>query len=68
MARALLADRRLGDAVQFGGLGKALRLHEVGEDFEVLDLHGKRFSPNPLQNYPRLAAETFSDKNLRLVI
>jgi hypothetical protein len=35
----LLADRGLRDAVQLRGLGEALGLHEVGEDFEVFNLH-----------------------------
>jgi hypothetical protein len=38
----LLADRRLGDAVEFRGLREALRLHKVGEDFEVFNLHDNR--------------------------
>jgi len=35
----LLAHRRLRDAVEFGGLREAFRLHQVREDFEILDLH-----------------------------
>ena len=35
----LLADRRLRDAVQLGRFGETLRFDEVGEDFEVFDLH-----------------------------
>jgi hypothetical protein len=35
----LLADRRLGDAVQFGRFRETLRLDQVGKDFEVFNLH-----------------------------
>ena len=35
----LLADRRLGDIVDLGGLGKALGFGQVTEDFEAVNLH-----------------------------
>jgi hypothetical protein len=39
----LLTDGGLCDAIQLGGLREALGLDKIGEDFEVLHLHGKRF-------------------------
>ena len=35
----LLTHRRLGDAIEFSGLGKALRLHQVRKNFKILNLH-----------------------------
>jgi len=35
----LLADGRLGDAVDLGGLGEALGFGQVAEYFQAFDLH-----------------------------
>ena len=35
----LVADGRLGDGVEFRGLGEALVVHQVAEDLEVFDVH-----------------------------
>ena len=36
----LLADCRLGDGVELGGLGETFVVHQVTEDLEVLNMHG----------------------------
>ena len=38
----LLADGRLGDGVQLGGLRKAFVVDQVPENLEVFDVHGER--------------------------
>ena len=37
----LLADGRLGDGVELGGFGEAFVVHQVAEDLQVLDVHGR---------------------------
>jgi len=39
----LLAYRRLRDTVQLRRFREALRLHKVGEDFEIFNLHEWRW-------------------------
>ena len=36
----LLADGRLGDGVELGGLGETFVVHQVAEDLQVFDMHG----------------------------
>ena len=53
----LLADRRLGQAVQFGRFRKTFGFHEIGENFEIFNLHDYQrtvfwlpeYSPPPLR-------------------
>jgi len=36
----LLADGGLGNAIEAGGLGEAFGFYEIGENLEIIDLHG----------------------------
>ena len=42
----LLADCRLSDSIHFRRTGKTLAFDEVGEDFEILDMHRLLYNQN----------------------